>query len=210
MQNPLLRTFLIGGIVFPALLLVVTGLFALLLGSMPNGVQFQATSDPAFLQILWQDNPWETVRLVLVDNPLVIVQHLQQGTGLQVWGMFYYAGAMLVYLLVSAFTALHWRRLINSTAKQRMLFGAGTVAVLIGVTYLRLAACCTSGPSWILDTWFLANIYTPSPAASNWMLVYQYIQPWLPLIQTGVLVGGMAMLYQWHRSASRKTGSARI
>lgn len=201
MQNSLLRTFLIGGIVFLALLAVVNVLFALLLGGLPNGVQFQATSNLAFLQILWQDNPWETVELVLIDKPLVVIEQLHHGTGLQVWGMFYYAGTVLVYLLVSAFTALHWSALMNSSAKQRVLFTAGVVTVLIGVTCLRLAACCTSSPGWVLDTWLLAKVYTPNLGAVNWMLVYAFTKPWLPMLQTGVLVGGMAMLYRWRLSA---------
>ena len=201
MQNSLLRTFLIGGIVFLALLAVVNILFALLLGGLPNGVQLQATSNLAFLQILWQDNHWETVKLVLIDKPLVVIEQLHHGTGLQVWGMFYYAGTVLVYLLVSAFTALHWSTLMNSSAKQRVLFTAGVVTVLIGVTCLRLAACCTSSPGWVLDTWLLAKVYTPNLGAVNWVLVYESTKPWLPMLQTGVLVGGMAMLYRWRLSA---------
>ena len=201
MQNSLLRTFLIGGIVFLALLAVVNILFALLLGGLPNGVQLQATSNLAFLQILWQDNHWETVKLVLIDKPLVVIEQLHHGTGLQVWGMFYYAGTVLVYLLVSAFTALHWSALMNSSAKQRVLFTAGVVTVLIGVTCLRLAACCTSSPGWVLDTWLLAKVYTPNLGAVNWMLVYESIKPWLPMLQTGVIVGGVAMLYRWRLSA---------
>jgi hypothetical protein len=203
MQHPLLRTFLLGGIFFPALLMIVSVLFALLLGGLPNGVQLQATSNPAFLQILWQSNPWETVKLVLVDKPLVVVERLDHGSGLQVWGMFYYAGAVLMYLLVSAFTALYWRGLRNSTTRQRVLFAAGTAAVLIGVTYVQHAACCGSGPGWVLETWLRAKAYTPNPGAMNWVLVYQRMQPWLPALQTGVLVGGMAMLYLWYLSAMK-------
>jgi len=201
MQNSVLRTFLIAGIVFLALLAVVNILFALLLGGLPNGVQLQATSNLAFLQILWQDNPWETVKLVLIDKPLVVIEQLHHETGLQVWGMFYYVGTVLVYLLVSAFTALHWSALMNSSAKQRVLFTAGVVTVLIGVTCLRLAACCTSSPGWVLDTWLLAKAYTPNLGEVNWMLVYESTKPWLPILQTGVLVGGMAMLYRWRLSA---------
>lgn len=206
MQNPVLRTLLIGGIVFPALLVVVNVLFALLLGGLPTDVQLQATSNPAFLQILWQDNPWETLKLVLIDRPLVVVERLHHETGLQMWGMFYYAGTLLVYLLVCVFTVLHWRDLINSSARQRVLFAAGVVTVLIGVTYLRRAECCTSSPGWVLDTWLRAKVYTPNLGAVNWMLIYQHIQPWLPMVQTGVLVGGMAMLYRWRQSARSSAG----
>ena len=204
MQNPLLRTFLTGGIIFPVLLMIVSLMFALLLGALPNSVQFEATSNPAFLQILWQDNPWQTLKLVLVDKPLVVVEHLDRGTGLQVWGMFYYAGTVLVYLLVSAFTALNWRGLIHSTAKQRILFATGTAAMLLGVTYLRLVECCSSGHGWVLDTWLLAKAYTPDQGMVDWVLVYQSMQPWLPVLQTGMLVGGVAMLYLWYLS-TRKT-----
>ena len=91
--------------------------------------------------------------------------------------------------------------LMNSSAKQRVLFTAGVVTVLIGVTCLRLAACCTSNPGWVLDTWLLAKAYTPNLGAVNWVLVYESTKPWLPMLQTGVLVGGMAMLYRWRLSA---------
>ncbi len=205
MQQSLLRIFLIGSIIFPTLLLAVSTVFALLLGSPPNGVQFEASLNWAFLQVLWQDNPWETLKLVLVDKPLVLVEHLDHQTGLQVWGMFYFAGTVLVYLLVSAFAAWHWRRLLHSGGRQRLLFAAGAVAVLLGATYLRRGECCTSGPGWVLGTWLLARLYTPGPDAVHWMRIYESLRPWLPVLQTGMLVGGTAMLYGWHLS-KRKNG----
>ena len=188
---------------FPALLMTVILLFALMLGSLPNGVQLEATMDLAFLQILWQSNPWETVKLVLVDKPLMVVEHHNNGTGLQIWGLFYFANTVLVYLLASLFTALQRQRLINSTARQRLLFAAGTVAVLVSVTYLRRAGCCTGGPGWVLDTWLVAKVYIPDLGSVNWMSIYQRAHPWLPLLQKAMLVGGIAMLYQWYLGAKQ-------
>ena len=48
MQQSLLRTFMLGGTLFPALLIIVNVLFALLLVGLPNGVQFQATTNLAW------------------------------------------------------------------------------------------------------------------------------------------------------------------
>jgi len=206
MQNPLLRTILLGGILFPALLMTVAALFALSLGGLPNGAQLQPTSNPAFLQILWQGNPWETVKLVLVEKPLVMIEHLNPETGLQVWGLFYYAGTVLMYLLVAAFTALHLGRLRNSTARQYVLFIAGTATVLISVTYLRLAACCTGGPGWAIDTWLLTKVVTPNPGVVDWMFIYERVQPSLPILQAVMLAGGMAMLCLWYLD-TRETSS---
>lgn len=198
MQNPLLRTILLGGILFPALLMTVAALFALSLGGLPNGAQLQPTSNLAFLQILWQGNPWETVKLVLVEKPLVMVEHLNPETGLQVWGLFYYAGTVLMYLLLASFTALHLGRLRNSTTRQHILFITGTATVLISVTYLQLAACCTNGPGWAVDTWLLTKVVAPNPGVVNWMHIYERVQPSLPLLQAGMLAGGIAMLYLWY------------
>ena len=191
MQNPFFRTLLIGGIAFPALLVVMNLLFALFLGGLPNAIQLQALSDLAFLQILWQDNPWETIKLVWVDMPLGVAERLHDTSGIQLWGMFYYAGTVLVYLLVSAFTGFHWNNLIAGTGRQHLLYVSGVILVLIGVTYLRRAECCTSTPAWALETWLLAKAYMPNPGVVNWIDLYQRVQPWLIAVQTGVLPIGL-------------------
>ena len=201
MQTSFLRISLLGGAIFVALLTLFIILFAVLLGGLPSGAQLQAGSNLALLQVLWEDNPWETVRLALSEVPLVVIEEVHQETGLQVWGMFYYAGTALVYLLVSAFTAWHWRALLDSPVTQRMLFMAGVVTLLIGASYLRLAACCTSNPSWVLDTFLLAKVYTPNVGTVNWVQIYQRIEPWMTILQTATVVGGMAMLYRWRLSA---------
>lgn len=206
MQNLHLRTVLLGGILFPVLLTTVAVLFALPLGGLPNGAQLQPTSNLAFLQILWAGNPWETVKLVLVEKPLVMIEHLDPETGLQVWGMFYYAGTVLMYLLIAAFTALHLGRFRNSTTGQYALFIAGTATVLISVTYLRLAACCTGGPGWVVDTWLLTKVVTPNSGVVDWMFIYERVQPSLPILQAVMLTGGMAMLSLWYL-ATRETAS---
>ena len=179
------------------LVIAVVVLFALLLGGLPNSARLPVTSNMALLQILWQDSPWATIKLVLVDEPLVVIEQVQQATGLQVWGMFYFPGTLLVYLLASAFAASHWSDLVYSSARQRVLFTAGIATLLIGVTYLRRAACCTSNPAWVLDTFLLAKVYTPGPGTVDWMQVYEHLKPWLPILQTGTVLGGMAMLYRW-------------
>ena len=202
MQNSFLRLSVLAGGVFLALLTLAIILFVVLLGGLPSGAQLQAGSNLALLQVLWEDNPWETVKLALSEVPLLVIEEVHQETGLQVWGMFYYAGTALVYLLVSAFTAWHWRALLDSPVTQRILFMAGVVTLLIGVSYLRLAACCTSNPSWVLDTFLLAKVYTPNVGTVNWVQIYERIEPWMTILQTATVVGGMAMLYRWRLSAS--------
>jgi hypothetical protein len=172
MQNSSLHALPVGGAVFLVLVMVVIVLFALLLEGPPNNAQLQAISNLDLYQVLWRDNPWETVKLVLLDEPLLVIEQVQRETGLQVWGMFYFPCTVLAYLLVSDFAASHWGDFIRSSAKQRMLFTAGVVTVLTGATYLWLAACCTSDPGWVLDTMLLAKVYTPNLGAVNWMLLY--------------------------------------
>jgi hypothetical protein len=197
MLTTFLRITLTVSIVFLAISIIVNGVLALLMGSLPNNVQLPVGPGLDFLQILWQANPWETARLVFVDGPLVVIEQRQQETGLQVWGIFHYTGTVLVYLMISVFTAVHRGDLVNGSKKQRALFAAGLITVLIGVTYLRHAACCSSEPGWVLETWLLAKVYTPNAGAADWMLIYARIQPWLPLMQTGVLMSGVLMLYRW-------------
>ena len=197
MQNPFFRTLLIGGIGFPVLLVVMNLLFALFLGGLPNAVQLQVIPDLAFLQVLWQDNPWETIKLVWADVPLGVTERVHEVSGIQLWGIFYYAGTVLVYLLVSTFTGFHWNRLMAGSGRQHLLYLFGVILVLIGVTYLRRAECCTSSPAWVLETWLLAKAYMPNPGVVNWIDLYQGVQPWLVAVQTGVLMVGLVMLYRW-------------
>jgi hypothetical protein len=203
MYTLFLRTLLIAGITFPALMMIGVALLALSLGSLPNSVQIQPATDLAFLQILWRDNPWETIKLVLVDKPLVTVENSDPVTGLQVWGSFYYAGTLFVYLLASIFTAMNWKTLLNSSINQRVLFAAGIALMLIGVTYLRRTECCTSGHAWVLDTWLLARVYTPDMGTVNWLELYEHMRPWLPALQTATLVAGMTILYWWYLSRGK-------
>ena len=199
MWRSILHTFLTGCLVFAAVTIALIVSLSLLLGSLPTDIRIPDTLNPGFLQIMWQDNPSAMLKLVLVEKPLLVIEHFDQKSGMQVWGIFYFSITLLVYLLVSALTAWQWQRLVSCTMGQRLQFALGAFAMIIGVTYLRRAACCSGGANWILETGLLAKVSDPHPGLINWMSVYEGIHSLLPLLQTGVILGGVASLYYWLR-----------
>jgi len=203
MPTHLARTTIHGFLVLPLLFVTVIALSALLLGRLPNAVDALLINNLAFYQILWQDNPLEALKIVVMEKPVLVIEHLDNKSGLQVWGLFYYLGALLVYVLASVYTAIHWRRLKSSPAKYRFLFVAGVTVLLIGVTYVQRIECCGGGPGWVLDTWLRTKVYTPNAGPVDWLLVYQHIESWMPALQTGTLLIGLVLLYRWHRGAEQ-------
>lgn len=203
MPTYLARTTINGFLVLPLLFVTMIALSALLLGRLPNAVDALLINNLAFYQILWQGNPLEALKIVVIEKPVLVIEHLDNKSGLQVWGLFYYSGALLVYVLTSVFTAIHWRRLKSSPAKYRFLFVAGVTVSLIGVTYVQRIECCGGGPGWVLDTWLRTKVYTPNAGPVDWLLVYQRIEPWMPALQTGSLLIGFVLLYRWHRGAEQ-------
>lgn len=198
MWRSIFHTLLTGCLVFLTITMLMVASLSLLLGNLPNNMYIPDTLNPGFLQILWQDNPLAMLKLVLVEKPLVVIEHFDQKTRTQVWGIFYFSATLLIYLLVSVLTAWQWKRLITCTMRQRLLFAFGALAMIIGVTYLRRAACCSGGANWILETWLLAKVSDPNQGLINWPSFYENIHTLLPLLQTGVILGGVASLFYWH------------
>lgn len=201
MKMPLVPAVLSGSILFAFVITGATLLVALLLGGLPNSFQWEALSDPAFLKVLWQANPAETARLVLMEEPWLVVEQRQAATGLQLWGLYFYAGTLFVCLSVSIFTALCWRRLKAASVKQRVLFLVGLLLVVFSVMYLRLLACCGSGPGWVLETWLLSRAYMPDAGGLDWVRIYTLVQAWLPALQAATLLVGSWLLASNGRGA---------
>ena len=207
MQNNAIRTILTGTLLLALLCFAVTAFTALLLGYVPNDVDPVLVGNWSFYQMLWRDNALETLKIALVENPLLVVERRDAETGQQVWGLYFYTGTLLIYTLASGFTAMRWQRLQYGAPKYRLFYLLGLIALLLGATYVRRMECCGSGPGWVFDTWLLARAYTPGVGPVDWIELYQVMEPWMWALQGGALLMGVILWYRLNNASERSVAS---
>lgn len=198
------RTFASALAIFFGLLVVETGLLAVAAGRFPNDVSAPTADQLAMLATLWRSNPLAALPH-LAQQAALVIAHREPVTGQQVWGLYYYLPALIVHLAVAWVSA----RILAAPANGRCLalLASGGVALILGVTYVRLAACCTVAPRWAFDIALLARAYDPSSAAIDWQAVYARLEPAFPYLQSGTVIAGIALIAAAWRRRPRTAGA---
>lgn len=198
------RTFALALAVFFGLLAVETGLLAVAVSRLPNDVSAPTADHLAMLVTLWRSNPTAALPH-LVQQAALVIAHREPVTGQQVWGIYYYLPALIVHLAVAWVSA----RILAARANRRCLalLASGGAALVLGVTYVRLAACCTVAPRWAFDIVLLARAYDPSSAAIDWQTVYARLEPAFPYLQSGTVIAGITLIAAAWKRRPRPAGA---
>jgi hypothetical protein len=187
-----LRFLGVGAIVFAALVLLPVFWFALYYRVVPNIFEAPIQQLWSLSSNLFSSNPGAALRLVIYQ-PLAVVGHLENNTGLRVWEVFVYPIPSLVLLagaLYGSVIALRSYREQNRLAQVI----TGVLLVALGVCYVRVAACCT-GPGWAVDVWLRGLALTPSPGGFvDWPALYQRIEVLLLPAQVVLVAGGVVLM----------------
>lgn len=197
------RTLAVAMLIFLGLLAVEAGLLAAAVGRLPNDVAAPFADQFAMLVTLWRSNPMAALPH-LTQQAVLVIAHREPVTGQQIWGLYYYPLTLIVHLAVAGVAA---RVLAAPMDRRRLaLLASGGAALVIGVTYVRLAACCTVAPHWALDIALLARAYDPTSTWLDWQALYARLEPAFPYLQAGTLAAGIGLIVAAWRRHPRAAG----
>ncbi len=191
------RTLAFATLIFLGLLAMEAGLLAAAVGRLPNDVAVPLVDQFAMLVTLWRSNPMAALPH-LAQQAVLVIAHHEPATGQQVWGLYYYPLALVVHLAVAVVAA----RMLAAPMDRRRpaLLASGGALLVLGVTYVRLAACCTVASRWALDIALLARAYDPTSTGLDWQALYARLEPAFPYLQAGTLVAGIGLsVAAWRR-----------
>jgi len=176
-----------------ALLIVLQVLLvAIFMGSLPTAWRFPLVDKILLMQTLFASNPMTALQY-LWKTPVLISEQLDTQNQ-QVWGYYLMPASLLMYVGV----ALILRYFMAGRALRAKVL-LPMMLLLLPVLYLRIAACCTSHPSWVFDVWLLGNVYQPLNDTVFWQDLYLSLQPWFVAIQFVMVAAGFLFTFEYHR-----------
>lgn len=178
-------------------ILIVTGLIivevvfiAMSTGYMLVHVKSSLLENAGFFMVLLQEEPLMTLKLMLIEKPLFIIEARHEATASVVWSLHYFSFTLLVHFIISFFIAGIILRFGEDLRWQDIPF-TGSVLLLFASLYLLMTSCCTAGPNWIFHTWLLSVVFNPITSSNATIKVYQFLKDGFVLLQIGTgLVGG--------------------
>ena len=190
--------------------IMLTSLFT---GQLANGLNVYPVQNAGLYSLLWESNPGKTIELLLIDNPIVMVEHLDTDTLTQTWGIYYYLTDLLLLVGVALANAFTWASgRVQMPAPSRALFLSGSLLIIIAGSHIKLGACCGAGPRWVVDAVMLSRLYDPR-SFQAWGDVYEAVAGLFMPVQVLMVLGGTGlMVYGWiwaaRGSENRKRGAA--
>jgi len=191
----ILTTFFIT--VFACLFLVVVAT-----QSFPNHISFEMMNNIGLYLDLLYSNPSTAVKLWL-QKPLVIIQKtaVLEGSGItgetplstQIWGLYIMPLSAIVWMAQSAFIILIMKMSPSLNIKIKMLMAS--MLLTISVFYVRVQACCTESPGWVLDVMILSRVFNPLLNTDYWEGLYSAISPWFNIMQLLLMSVSLIVFY---------------
>jgi hypothetical protein len=179
-------------IIFASIIFIEVGFVSIFAQGLPNHVEFTFLKNFGFYMDLLHSNYAAALKLILMQNPVFIIQKTNPQTAIQVWGVHLMPITVFLQLAVSVFIAV-----IKKSKPSLQVWSWTLIAtsiLLFAVFYLRLEVCCTSGPTWLLNTMLLYRVYTPSLSTIFWQDIYIQISPWLIFIQFFIAAAAILIL----------------
>lgn len=175
-----------------ALLLIEALLVTSGSGHPPNHVSMPILDQLFLLETVWHSNPLPALAITL-QQPVGMLEYRHPGTGLQVWGLYYYPLSLTGQLLVAMFAAVIADPGFFQYRKRLIRFVAGCLMAGLGLTYIRLGSCCGADPLWSFDLLLFAHASDPELGATgmlDWQFLYRHLEPALRPLQWAVVAGG--------------------
>jgi len=174
-------------IILLEIVLVVVATF-----SLPNQVDFVLIQYFRLYVDLFFTNPLTAMGL-LMHKPLVIIQKIDAQTSTQIWGVYIMPLSAMVLVALSVFVARLgkmspplniWIKIISASS-----------LLCLSVFYLRVQACCSENPAWLLDVMMLSRVFNPLLNSDYWQDIYLLISPWFNAMQISLAAISLIVLY---------------
>ena len=140
---------------------------AALIGYKPNQISFLLWDNLEFLMMYFRSEPLDTLKFVLIDRPLFVIESRQENPSVAIWGLHYYSHTVVVHIAVAMVLAhvIKPSQPVRSGPRYVVVVGCGLL--ILSSLYLYLSSCCTAGANWILHTWLLAIVFNPFTAKTS-------------------------------------------
>jgi len=178
--------------ILAALIALQILLLSVFMGALPTDWRFPLVDKMPLMQTLFANNPIMVLQYSW-KTPVLISEQLDT-LNQQIWGYYLMPAGLLMHLLVA-----YVLKYFMGQHALRRAFILPLILLLLPVLYLRIAACCSSEPSWVLDVWLLANVYQPLNDTVFWQDLYLALQPWFMAMQFVMIAAGFLFMLECYR-----------
>jgi len=154
------------------LLIVLTGVALLIIATQkfPDNIEFTVADNFGLYINLINANPLMAIKLALIDNPLILIERLDEQRINQVWGFYIMPVNAFTLLFISIFI-VHIRK-FNLNSCKWVIIWSSILTIMFSMYYLRLQTCCTTKPTWILEIWLFSQTSAPLADTTFWKDIY--------------------------------------
>jgi len=160
---------------------------------LANNIELTLIENFGLYLNLLNTNAVMATKLALIDNPLILIERLDEQKINQIWGFYIMPVNAVALLLVSIFI-IHIRRLKLSTCKWLVIWG-GVFTIMFSIFYLRLQTCCTTEPTWLLEIWLFSQTSEPLADTAFWKDIYVQLIGRFIYIQFSIAALGGFIIY---------------
>ena len=186
---------------FIMIILIESSIISAVVGSIPNNIDLVFLQNIEMFTGLFNVNPAVAIKLILINQPLLVIEKIDVSTGLQLWGLYVMPVSLMLSALCLFLILLPVERL---TRHQWYWVVSSSVCLLISIIYLRVQACCTANPAWLVDVILLSRVFNPEFNNIFWQQAYLMTSPWLSPLQSVLASASLMGLYFSSRKAFKK------
>jgi len=172
----------------------VTAVFALIEQAFPNTIASPLWNKLSILPDLFASNFWVALKLMLFDVHLLAIQFVQQAD--VVWGV-YWSLSDIILLIITAMLFLPVLIRWASFSRKQKYYLIASILLCWSVLFeIWLSGCCTGGPDWWLEVFFLFKAYVSNPYLDtiNWQGLYQNVADVSLILRVLLFISGVLVL----------------
>jgi hypothetical protein len=169
-------------------------------GYFPTDIDVLIWKDMRFFLPYLLEEPLDTLKFILVNKPVLVIESRLDNPSQTVWGLHFYSYSLIAHFI----SALILTGLISPSAspqherRYQAILGSGLL--LVSSVYLYLSSCCTGGANWVIQTVWLAIITDPALSTEALISTYQENEGLFFWTQLVLAVVSFYLIFQWYRS----------
>lgn len=196
------QRFLFVVLLLVALFLAETIVIVVFTGHAPTQVASLLLENADFFMVYFADEPLQTLKFLMVDKPLFVIEAKHTTSVTVIWSMQYFASTVIVHFVIALLLGYMIANWPVTTLRLRTTAIIGITLLLLSCLYLYLSSCCTAGANWILHTGILALVLNPLITSSELMGLYELLAGWFDWLQLLVALSGIYLLVRYWRAVS--------
>lgn len=189
----IMKYIIYAGITLMMFMAVEVTVLSLVTFSLPNQISFELINNLEIYSQLFHANPIIAFKVLLINNPVFIIQKVNDLGDTQLWGVYIMPITVITWLAASVFFVQIKK--VSPPLNIIWWIAGASVLLIMSVFYLRIQACCTESPAWFLDVMILSRVFNPLVNSGFWQDVYLNVSPWFKTMQLFFLAAAMVLFY---------------